>query len=154
MVEWAIFPVTAKAAENAHIDAAAYEAMYRRSVEDPEGFWAEQAGRLDWIKPFTKVKDVSWAKDDLHIRWFEDGTLNASANCIDRHLEKRGGQTAILWEPDDPDADAVAITYTELHEAVCRLANAMKDRGVKKGDVVTIYTVSYTHLTLPTKRIV
>ena len=138
MSERTIFPVTAGAAEGAHVDAAAYEAMYRRSVEDPEGFWAEQAGRLDWITPFTKVKDVSWAKDDLHIRWFEDGTLNASANCLDRHLAERGEQTAIIWEGDDPDLSE-HITYRDLHERVCKFANVLKARGVKRGDRVTIY---------------
>ena len=138
MSERTIFPVTAGAAEGAHVDAAAYEAMYRRSVEDPEGFWAEQAGRVDWITPFTKVKDVSWAKDDLHIRWFEDGTLNASANCLDRHLAERGEQTAIIWEGDDP-ALSEHITYRDLHERVCKFANVLKARGVKRGDRVTIY---------------
>ena len=138
MSERTIFPVTAGAAEGAHVDAAAYEAMYRRSVEDPEGFWAEQAGRLDWITPFTKVKDVSWAKDDLHIRWFEDGTLNASANCLDRHLAERGEQTAIIWEGDDP-ALSEHITYRDLHERVCKFANVLKARGVKRGDRVTVY---------------
>ena len=138
MSERTIFPVTAETAKSAHIDAAAYEAMYRRSVEDPEGFWAEQAGRLDWITPFTKVKDVSWAKDDLHIRWFEDGTLNASANCLDRHLAARGEQTAIIWEGDDP-ALSEHITYRDLHERVCKFANVLKARGVKRGDRVTIY---------------
>ena len=138
MSEQTIFPVTAEAAGGAHVDAAAYEAMYRRSVEDPEGFWAEQAGRLDWIRPFTKVKDVSWAKDDLHIRWFEDGTLNASANCLDRHLARRGEQTAIIWEGDDPDLSE-HITYRDLHERVCKFANVLKARGVKRGDRVTIY---------------
>ena len=138
MSERTIFPVTAEAAGGAHVDAAAYEAMYRRSVEDPEGFWAEQAGRLDWIRPFTKVKDVSWAKDDLHIRWFEDGTLNASANCLDRHLAERGEQTAIIWEGDDPDLSE-HITYRDLHERVCKFANVLKARGVKRGDRVTIY---------------
>ena len=138
MSERTIFPVTAGTAKGAHIDAAAYEAMYRRSVEDPESFWAEQAGRLDWITPFTKVKDVSWAKDDLHIRWFEDGTLNASANCLDRHLAARGEQTAIIWEGDDP-ALSEHITYRDLHERVCKFANVLKARGVKRGDRVTIY---------------
>ena len=138
MSERTIFPVTAEAAKGAHIDTAAYEAMYRRSVDDPEGFWAEQAGRLDWITPFTKVKDVSWAKDDLHIRWFEDGTLNASANCLDRHLTARGEQTAIIWEGDDP-ALSEHITYRDLHERVCKFANVLKVRGVKRGDRVTIY---------------
>ena len=138
MSERTIFPVTAGAAEGAHVDAAGYEAMYRRSVEDPEGFWAEQAGRLDWITPFTKVKEVSWAKDDLHIRWFEDGTLNASANCLDRHLAERGEQTAIIWEGDDP-ALSEHITYRDLHGRVCKFANVLKARGVKRGDRVTIY---------------
>ena len=138
MSERTIFPVTAETAGSAHIDAAAYEEMYRRSVEDPEGFWAEQARRLDWIRPFSKVKDVSWARDDLHIRWFEDGTLNASANCLDRHLAERGGQTAILWEGDDP-AHSEHITYRDLHERVCKFANVLKARGVRRGDRVTIY---------------
>ena len=138
MSERTIFPVTAGAAESAHVNAAAYEAMYRRSVEDPEGFWAEQAGRLDWIRPFTKVKDVSWDRRDLHIRWFEDGVLNASANCLDRHLAGRGEQTAILWEGDDP-ALSERITYRDLHERVCKFANVLKARGVKRGDRVTIY---------------
>ena len=138
MSERTIFPVTAGAAESAHVNAAAYEAMYRRSVEDPEGFWAEQAGRLDWIRPFTKVKDVSWDRRDLHIRWFEDGALNASANCLDRHLAGRGEQTAILWEGDDP-ALSERITYRDLHERVCKFANVLKARGVKRGDRVTIY---------------
>ena len=138
MSERTIFPVTAEAAGAAHVNAAAYEAMYRRSLEDPEGFWAEQARRLDWIRPFTKVKNVSWAKDDLHIRWFEDGALNASVNCLDRHLAGRGEQTAIIWEGDDP-ALSEHITYRDLHERVCKFANVLKARGVKRGDRVTIY---------------
>ncbi|QOC24282.1 acetate--CoA ligase [Wenzhouxiangella sp. AB-CW3] len=116
-----------------------YREMYQASIDDPEGFWAEQAReRLDWMKPFSKVKDVSWKKDDLHIRWFEDGTLNVTVNCLDRHLEKHGDETAIIWEGDDPDDDA-HISYRELHEKVCRLANGLKDQGVKKGDRVTLY---------------
>ncbi len=116
-----------------------YREMYQASIDDPEGFWAEQAReRLDWIKPFSKVKDVSWKKDDLHIRWFEDGTLNVTVNCLDRHLAEHGDETAIIWEGDDPDDDA-RITYRELHEKVCRLANGLKDQGVKKGDRVTLY---------------
>ncbi len=138
MSERTIFPVTAEAAGAAHVNAAAYEAMYRRSLEDPEGFWAEQARRLDWIRPFTRVKNVSWAKDDLHIRWFEDGALNASVNCLDRHLAGRGEQTAIIWEGDDP-ALSEHITYRDLHERVCKFANVLKARGVKRGDRVTIY---------------
>ncbi len=122
----------------AFIDKAKYEAMYAQSLKDPDGFWGEQAKRIDWIKPFTKVKDVSWDPDNLHIKWFEDGTLNVSANCIDRHLPKRAKQTAIIWEGDDPK-DSRHISYEELHYHVCRLANVLKAQGVKKGDRVTIY---------------
>jgi len=133
-----IFPVSQEWAEKAWCNKAQYEEMYERSITDPEGFWAEHGKRVDWIKPFTKVKDVSYAADDLHIRWFYDGTLNASANCLDRHLATRGDQTAIIWEGDDP-ADDKKISYRELHEQVCRFANALKSLGVKKGDRITIY---------------
>ena len=115
-----------------------YQDWYRRSVEDPNGFWGEHGKRLDWIKPYERVKNTSFAPGNIDIRWFEDGTLNVAANCIDRHLETRGDQTAILWEGDDP-ADSKAITYRQLHEEVSRMANVLKDRGVKKGDRVTIY---------------
>ncbi len=138
MSEQQIIPVPAAAAASAHIDSAAYEEMYRRSVEDPDGFWAEQAERLDWMKPFTRVRDISWAKDDLHIRWFEDGALNASVNCLDRHLATRGERTAIIWEGDEPDRSE-HISYRDLHERVCRFANVLKAHGVAKGDRVTIY---------------
>ena len=107
-------------------------------MKDPDGFWKKEAARLDWIKPFTKVSDVSWKPDNLHIKWFEDGALNVAANCIDRHLAKRGNQTAIIWEGDDPK-DSKHISYRQLHEEVCRFANVLKARGVKKGDRVTIY---------------
>ena len=137
MPEGQIFPVSDTVARSAWVDAAKYEAMYERSVKDPEGFWAEHGKRLDWIKPFTKVKDCAFV-GDVHIRWFHDGTLNASANCLDRHLAKRGDQTAIIWEGDDPK-ESRHITYREAHEQVCRLANVLKKRGVKKGDRVTIY---------------
>lgn len=133
-----IHPVPAEFAKTALIDKAKYEAMYKASVEDNDGFWAEQAKRIDWIKPFTKVKNVDFNVPNVSIKWFEDGTLNVSANCIDRHLAKRGDQVAIIWEGDDPKDDD-KITYKQLHEHVCRLANAMKDRGVKKGDRVCIY---------------
>ncbi len=133
-----IYPVPAAVKERALIDEAQYEAMYARSVEDNEGFWAEQAQRLDWIKKFTKVKDVSFAKDDLHIRWFYDGSLNVCYNCVDRHLETKGDDVAIIWEGDDPGTD-LTITYNELYERVCRFANALKAMGAKKGDRVTIY---------------
>ncbi|MBC8339283.1 MAG: acetate--CoA ligase, partial [Alphaproteobacteria bacterium] len=133
-----LFPVSDDVAAAAHINNDQYLEMYKRSVEDNEGFWSEHGKRIDWIKPYTKVKDVNFNTPDVSIQWYYDGTLNASANCIDRHLETRGDQTAILWEGDDPNDDK-AITYKELHTEVCKLANAMKARGIKKGDVVTIY---------------
>jgi len=132
-----VFPVPASVAEAAYVDDAAYRAMYQRSVEDPDGFWGEHGKRLDWIKPYTKVKDTRYAPD-VSIKWFEDGTLNVSANCIDRHLATRGDQTAIIFEGDDPN-DSRHITYRELHAEVCRFANVLKAHGVKKGDRVTIY---------------
>lgn len=133
-----IYEVKEAFAKRAFIDKAKYEEMYRRSVEDNEGFWSEQAARIDWIKPFTAVKDVSFSKDDLHIRWYHDGTLNACYNCIDRHLETRANDVAIIWEGDDPARD-LKITYRELHERVCRFANVLKKIGAKKGDRITIY---------------
>ena len=133
-----LFPVPGDWAARAHADQAKYQQMYRISVEDPEGFWAEQGKRIDWIKPYSQIKDVSYDAADLHIRWYYDGTLNASVNCIDRHLDKRGDQVAIIWEGDEPTDDK-KITYRELHAAVCRFANVLKARGIKKGDRVTIY---------------
>jgi acetyl-CoA synthetase len=133
-----IYPVPEATKERTLITAAQYDEMYARSVDDNEGFWGEQAQRIDWIKPFTKVKDVSYAKDDLHIRWYEDGTLNACYNCVDRHLETKGDDVAIIWEGDDPNRD-LKITYSELHERVCKFANALKALGAKKGDRITIY---------------
>jgi acetyl-CoA synthetase len=132
------YPVIPAARERTHVDQQRYEEMYKQSVEDNAGFWSEQARRINWIKPFSKVKDVSWDRKDVHIRWFEDGTLNACYNCIDRHLEKRGDQTAIIWEGDDPNRD-LHITYRELHQRVCRMANVLKKLGTKKGDRVTLY---------------
>ena len=137
MTDNSFFPVKPEIAATAHVNAEAYARMYEQSVKDPEGFWGEQGKRLDWIKPYSKVKDVNF-NDDVHIRWFYDGTLNVSANCIDRHLATRGDQTAILFEGDDPGVSK-AITYNELHEKVSRLANVLKKNGVKKGDRVTIY---------------
>ena len=132
-----IYPVPAAIASHAHIDTARYEQMYRRSVEDPEGFWAEQAEQfLSWDKPWDRVLD--WDFGEGRIRWFEGAELNASYNCIDRHLERRGDQTAIIWEGDDPTVDR-KITYRELHREVCTFANVLKKRGVKKGDRVCIY---------------
>ena len=121
------------------MDAAEYEAMYARSVTDPDGFWGEVGKRLDWIKPFTKVKNTSFAPGKVSIKWYEDGALNVSANCVDRHLVKRANQIAIIFEPDDPNARARRITYRELHEEVGRFANTLKAQGVRKGDRVTIY---------------
>ncbi|MEM8801367.1 MAG: acetate--CoA ligase [Pseudomonadota bacterium] len=123
-----------------HADKATYLAAYARSVEDPDGFWAEQAQRIEWIKPFTKVKNTSFEPGNIDIRWFEDGTLNVSANCIDRHLDERGDQTAIIWEPDDPTKDAPQhISYRDLHGSVSKMANVLKGLGVGKGDRVVLY---------------
>ncbi len=132
------YAVDSATAAHALIDAAGYEEMYKKSVADNEGFWSEQARRIDWIKPFTKVKDVSFSKDDLHIRWFYDGSLNVCYNCVDRHLDSKGDDVAIIWEGDDPTRD-LKITYRELHGRVCRFANALKELGAKKGDRITIY---------------
>ncbi|MGI9364883.1 MAG: acetate--CoA ligase [Rhizobiaceae bacterium] len=133
-----IHPVSAEAAKHAHIDKSRYEAMYASSVADPDAFWKEEGKRLDWIKPYSKAGNWTYEYPDVSIKWFEDGTLNVSANCIDRHLATRGDQVAIIWEGDDPSED-MKITYKELYKHVCRLANAMKANGVKKGDRVTLY---------------
>ncbi|MDG2045555.1 MAG: acetate--CoA ligase [Maricaulis sp.] len=132
------FPVPEDYAKTTLINAERYTAMYKASIESPEQFWREQAERIDWIVPFTKIDDVSWDRDDLHIRWFEDGILNASANCIDRHLPERADDTAIIWEGDDPTVDS-RISFKQLYEHVCRMANSLKKMGVKKGDRVTLY---------------
>ncbi len=126
-------------AANAHMDAETYERMYADSLRDPEGFWAEQAKRLDWIKAPSQIKNVSYAPGEVSIKWYEDGTLNVAANCIDRHLAQRAEQTAIIWEPDDPQDPAQHITYAELHAQTCRMANVLKSLGVKRGDRVVIY---------------
>ena len=133
-----IYPPSLKFAASAHVDAKGYAEMYAQSVNDPETFWTEHGQRIDWIKPFSKVKNVSYSHPDVSIKWFEDGTLNIAANCIDRHLERRRNQTAILWEGDDP-AESKAISYGELHENVCKLANVYKSLGVTKGDRVVLY---------------
>jgi len=135
----AVYPVPPQWAKNARIDEDRYQDMYRRSVEDAEGFWREEAARIDWIKPFTTVKETSFHEADFGIRWFGDGTLNLSANCLDRHLADKGDTIAILWEPDDPANPERRITYRQLHEEVCRFANLLKSKGVAKGDRVTIY---------------
>jgi acetyl-CoA synthetase len=137
MADNTLFAVPEDWAKKAWTDEAGYFRLYERSLKDPEGFWGEQGKRIHWIKPYTKVKDTSYT-GNVHIRWFHDGTLNASANCIDRHLSTRADQTAIIWEGDSP-SESRHISYAELHQNVCRLANALKAKGVKKGDRVTIY---------------
>jgi acetyl-CoA synthetase len=133
-----IHEVPAEWKKRAWFDDAKYQEMYARSLKDPDGFWAEQAKRLHWYKTPSKIKNTSFAPDNVSIKWFEDGTTNCAYNCIDRHLEKRGDQTAIIWEGDDPKDDK-KITYRQLHQEVCRFANVLKAQGVKKGDRVTIY---------------
>ena len=132
------YPVNAKWSANAWVNEDSYTKMYQSSIDDPVAFWKEQGKRLTWIKSYKKIKDVSFKKSDLHIRWFYDGTLNASANCLDRHLTTRGEQTAIIWEGDDP-GQSKKITYRQLYKSVCKCANAMTHLGIKKGDRVTIY---------------
>jgi acetyl-CoA synthetase len=133
-----LFPVPEDWKKRAFMTKAQYEAAYAHSVRDPDSYWGREAARLDWAKPFTKVKNVSWDPDNLAIKWFEDGALNVSANCIDRHLANRANQTAIIWEGDAPK-DSKHITYRQLHEEVCKFANVLKARGVRRGDRVTIY---------------
>jgi acetyl-CoA synthetase len=133
-----IYPVPTEWENRAFINDAKYKEMYARSVSDPDGFWAEHGKRIDWIKPFTKVKHTSFDPHNVSIKWFEDGTTNVSLNCIDRHLAKRGDQVAIIWEGDNP-AESKHITYNQLHDEVSRFANVLKSKGVAKGDAVTIY---------------
>ena len=132
------YPVIPAAAQRTHVDQQRYQEMYQQSVEDNSGFWSDQARRINWIVPFSKVRDVSFNQDDLHIRWFEDGTLNACYNCVDRHLDSRADQTAIIWEGDDPARD-LHITYRKLHQRVCRMANVLKELGASRGDRITLY---------------
>ena len=132
------YPIKDDISLAALIDNDQYESMYKRSIEDSEGFWAEQGQRIDWMQPFTQVRDISFDEHKVNINWYKDGTLNASANCLDRHLASRGEQTAIIWEGDEP-CDDRHITYKELHAEVCQFANALKTQGVRKGDVVCIY---------------
>ena len=138
MSEHDLFPVPADWAQRAFVDDAKYNEMYAQSVEDPKAFWGEHGKRIDWIKPYTQVKDVSYAHKDVYVRWYHDGTLNASVNCLDRHLEKRGDQTAIIWEGDEP-SDSKNLTYRELYEDVCKFSNVLKANGAARGDRVTIY---------------
>ena len=132
------YPVPADFAAKANLTPEKYREMYAASIADPEAFWAEQGKRLDWMTPYTVVKDVSWETGDLHVKWYSDGVLNVSANCIDRHLATRGDKAAFIWEGDDP-ADTYTVTYKQLHIAVSKFANVLKELGVKKGDRVTIY---------------
>ena len=131
-------PIPKAAAERALINDADYASLYNASITDPESFWGEHGKRLDWSTPYTKVKNTTFSYPDVSIRWFEDGELNVCANCVDRHLPERADQTAIIWEGDDP-ANHENITYAQLHERVCRLANVYKSLGVKKGDCVVLY---------------
>jgi acetyl-CoA synthetase len=133
-----VYDVPREWKERAFIDEAKYEDMYAASIKDPDTFWAEQAKRIHWFKPFTRVKNTSYDPHNVSIKWFEDGVTNVAYNCIDRHLDTRGDQTAIIWEGDDPKDDKT-ITYRQLHAEVCKFANVLKARGVKKGDPVTIY---------------
>ncbi|KAF0675002.1 acetate--CoA ligase [Profundibacterium mesophilum] len=139
MTDTTSYPPSKDIAEAAHIDKERYDALYAASVQDPEGFWAEHGKRVDWIKPFTRVKDTNFDYDDVSIKWFEDGTLNVAANCIDRHLAERGTQTAIIWEPDSDGDEAQHITYQQLHAHVCKFANVLKEMGVGRGDRVVLY---------------
>jgi acetyl-CoA synthetase len=138
MSENVLIPVPEDWARRAYVDDVGYRAMHAAALADPEAFWGKHGLRLDWIKPYTKVKDTSFDERDFRIRWYEDGVLNVAANCIDRHLEERGDQVAIIWEGDEPDQSR-AITYKELHAEVCRFANVLKANGARKGDRVTIY---------------
>ena len=133
-----IYDVSPEWAEHAHVDASKYKEMYEFSASAPEEFWGHHGKRIDWIKPFTKVKNTCFDPGKVSIKSFEDGITNVSANCVDRHLATRGDQTAIIWEGDDPGKSR-KITYRQLHDQVCRLANVLKNYGVKKGDTVTIY---------------
>ncbi|WP_020590335.1 acetate--CoA ligase [Kiloniella laminariae] len=138
MSDATVFPVPENLAEKAWVDESRYLQMYQQSIEDPEAFWAKHGKRIHWFKPFTKVKDINFGPGDVHIRWYEDGTTNVCYNCIDRHLPTKKDDTAIIWEGDDP-SEHEYITYGQLYDHVCRFANALKARGVKKGDRVTIY---------------
>ena len=133
-----LFPPSADFSKNAHINKFSYDEMYAASLEDPESFWAQQGERLDWITPFKKVKNTTFEHASVSIKWYEDGELNVSTNCIDRHLESRGDQTAIIWEGDNPN-DSKSISYNELHLEVCKLANIFKTLSVAKGDRVVLY---------------
>ena len=133
-----IFKVPKKWSNNAYVNKSQYEKKYKLSIKDNEGFWKKEGKRIDWIKPYTKIKDVKYSKTEVNIKWYYDGTLNASANCVDRHLADKKNKTAIIWVGDDPK-DSKQISYKELHKNVCKAANGLKELGIKKGDRVTIY---------------
>ena len=132
------FRVPKKWSNSAYVNRSQYEKKYKLSIKDNEGFWRKEGKRIEWIKPYTKIKDVKYSKTDVRIKWYYDGTLNASANCLDRHLKNKKNKTAIIWVGDDPK-DSKQISYKELHKNVCKAANGLKELGVKKGDRVTIY---------------
>ncbi|RDE22405.1 acetate--CoA ligase [Motiliproteus coralliicola] len=138
MSETKVYPVDTEFASQSWVDNDTYLSMYEKSITDPEGFWGEHGRRIEWMKPYTRVKNTSFDPHNVDIRWYEDGTLNASVSCLDRHLESRGDQVAIIWEGDDPSEDE-NITYRDLYERVCKFANALKAQGAKKGDVITLY---------------
>src|SRR6201990_3112560 len=138
MMSEKIYDVPAEWKSRAYVDDAKYQEMYARSIKDPDGFWREEAKRLHWYKAPTKIKNTSYAPDNVSIKWFEDGVTNVAYNCIDRHLARRAKQNAIIWEGDDPK-DEKHVTYQELHDEVCRMANILRNRNVAKGDRVTIY---------------
>jgi len=138
MTPQSLYKVPSDIAENALVNNDQYKKMYQESIINPEGFWREHGKRIDWIKPYTKIKKTSFDDHNLSINWFYDGTLNASANCLDRHLEEHGDKLAIIWEGDDANEQR-KLTYAELHTQVCKFANALRSQGVNKGDIVTIY---------------
>jgi acetyl-CoA synthetase len=138
MTDQTVIDVPETFAKSALIDSRKWKELQEASAKDPLAFWRAHGKRIDWITPYTEVRDVSFDEKDLHIRWYSDGTLNASFNCLDRHLKTKGNQTAIIWEGDDP-TQSKNVTYNELYEATCRMANALKNLGVDKGDRVCIY---------------
>ena len=133
-----VYPVPEAFKARARLTPEHYAAMYAASIDDPEAFWMEHGRRIDWMTPYTRAKNTSWQEGDFRIKWFEDGVLNVSANCLDRHLATRGEKPAIIWEGDAPE-DSFTLTYRQLHKSVCKMANVLKALGVKKGDRVTIY---------------
>ena len=139
MTHQSTYPPSAEFVSRAHVDASGYEAMYARSLSDPEGFWADQAGRLDWVSAPTKIKNTCFDFGAVSIKWYEDGLLNVAYNCVDRHLATRADQTAILFEPDNPEEPAQHITYAQLSDRVNRMANVLLSQGVMRGDRVVIY---------------